>query len=75
MHWFKNDDLKLTDETATLKRRQHRHTLVFEELREEDYGNYTCRARNKLGEMSKKLEVSGESTPLKNMYRHSFFYT
>lgn len=58
VHWYKNTNMALTNDSATFKNHKHRHTLVFSEVREEDFGNYTCRARNKLGETWRTLEIS-----------------
>jgi len=58
--WFKNS-MELTDETATLSKHGHRHTLRIPFVTEEDLGNYTCRAENKIGFFSRELEVSGKA--------------
>ena len=63
LQWFKNS-MELTDETATLSKHGHRHTLRIPFVTEEDLGNYTCRAENKIGFFSRELEVSGRTAPL-----------
>lgn len=61
VHWFKSGGapMELTNDTAKFTKVNHRHILTFTKLREEDFGNYTCRARNKMGETAKVLEISG----------------
>jgi len=67
--WFKNR-MELTDETAQLKQHGHRHILNIPSVDKNDFGNYTCRATNSMGEDQQVLEISGkagfakfESTP------------
>ncbi len=60
VHWFKNDDMQLTNESASLRHLGHRFVLTFDALRSDDFGNYTCRARNKIGENARVLEISRE---------------
>jgi len=60
IQWFKND-LQLTGDDVTLERYGHKHTLTIPKLSHVDYGNYTCRAKNIHGELSKNLEVSGKA--------------
>lgn len=59
--WFKNK-MELTDETAQLERHGHRHTLNIPSVNEQkDFGNYTCRASNRLGVAERILEISGKA--------------
>jgi len=56
--WMKNS-VELTGDDATLGRVGHRHTLTIPSIKDSDFGNYTCRAKNIHGESYKVLEVSG----------------
>ena len=37
-----------------------RHSLVISQVEEEDFGEYSCRASNRLGEQEGRIELSGE---------------
>ena len=56
--WFK-DTIKISDDDVDLKKLGHKHILTIPSLSHQDYGNYTCRAKNSIGESSKILELSG----------------
>ena len=58
VQWFKNSII-LTDDKIKLEEHGHRHTLTIPSISTEDFGNYTCRAKNIHGEASQILEVSG----------------
>jgi hypothetical protein len=45
-----------------VERHGHRHTLTIPSVTTKDYGNYTCRAKNMIGEQSKILEISGKNS-------------
>merc|ERR1711976_283226 len=47
--WMKNS-VELTGDDATLGRVGHRHTLIIPSIKDSDFGNYTCRAKNIHGE-------------------------
>ncbi len=61
VQWYKSGGkIELTDDsTSSMKRHGRRHILTFTNLREEDFGNYTCRAHNSIGQSQKVLEISG----------------
>jgi hypothetical protein len=58
VQWFKTD-VELTGDDIMVERHGHRHTLTIPSVTTKDYGNYTCRAKNMIGEQSKILEISG----------------
>ncbi len=58
VHWYKNHEMQLTNDSATLRHLGHRYTLVIDSLRGEDFGNYTCRASNREGDAARVLEIS-----------------
>ena len=57
--WFKNS-MALTNDSASLEKIKNRHTLNIAKLTDADFGNYTCRAENKMGVDSKVIEISGK---------------
>ena len=38
----------------------NRHILKLRNIADKDFGNYTCRAENKLGIANKVMEISGK---------------
>ena len=70
VHWYKNHEMQLTNDSATLRHLGHRYTLVIDSLRGEDFGNYTCRASNREGDAARVLEISRE----RRLYIYKLFY-
>jgi len=58
--WFKNK-MELTEDVAQLERHGNRHVLNIPSVDESDFGNYTCRAKNRLGSAKQILEISGKA--------------
>ena len=38
----------------------HRHSLIIKHVREQDFGAYTCIAKNNLGEAESTLRLTGK---------------
>ena len=56
--WFKNS-MELTEDKHRLNNKGHKSSLKLTQISESDFGNYTCRAENRLGSSYRILEVSG----------------
>ena len=61
VRWYRDTMLLEPNEYRLMEKFGIRHTLVLRKVSEADFGNYSCRAENKLGRSRAFIEVSGNS--------------
>ena len=61
--WLKNGQ-PIDTATNVISQRGNKHSLTLVDINEDMFGQYTCRATNKLGTVEKSTQISGNDTIL-----------
>ncbi|XP_045131407.1 roundabout homolog 1-like [Portunus trituberculatus] len=57
--WTKEDNPLILDSHVSYQHNLHRHTLTIFTVRQDDFGDYSCTAKNALGSIKKTLRLTG----------------
>lgn len=62
MRWYKDTMLLEPNNNRHMESFGNRHVLTIRNVRETDFGNYSCAADNSLGRERGYINISGQST-------------
>lgn len=58
--WYHNSFIVDPSDRKTIETRGTKHTLIIRNLKDSDFGNYSCVAENNLGKDKKFMELAGK---------------
>ena len=73
--WSKGGEVVKTDKRRSIHQEDTRHSLTILQLKEEDWGMYTCSATNSQGMAHKDIKLTGSSEQLSNGSRRFKYFS